>query len=686
MPLVSTVGRRSLGVRILFMVLYVILCIGGFTMVYPFLLMLTMGTTSNADAIEYRILPKFWLNDTALFKKYIFDATSDGAYSRNGWYRSGPNYIELSGWFGKDSWFSPLAVKNEDFEPVLSMNGAHRRARAADFTWYISNICPDEFKMPAFLRDRSSPLSMNERYATWLMSRYTNLGMINRVHDQTYVTPTDIAFFPMDAHRRPAENTPFVRDGLLFLRAQPPERLSLVNANAGVYGFLTTFKDALPKDYRPLGQKTGRVNKAIIPYEDIMAGKLGMKAKEQFLRRYPARFIRIDAHKADGAWRSYLAARGTPYYPVSDRLPIEESKMGAWSVFAATRCPIDALSTVRPEDSFRPYLAKIYANIAALNRAYGTGYVSFDEVKLPFAEMHAEYFLKNKSELRGKYFGHNFFKGISFIALHGDSLIVTIVYILLAIASALTINPMAAYAMSRFRLKESHYILLFLLSTMAFPAEVLMIPNFLSIKSFPVVQILVIGASLTFFFLLVHNLQQAKIRIPIWLSATVGLVVTGFLAGYLVPTIAKRYDVQISVTLMNSFWALILPGLANGYGIFLLKGFFDTVPPELYEAGLIDGANELQLFWNVTLPLSRPIMAVLALNAFTHAYGAFMHAFLTCQDPKMWTLMVFLYEYQQYASVPMVMASLVITSIPTLIVFILAQKVILEGIVVPSFK
>ena len=91
-------------------------------------------------------------------------------------------------------------------------------------------------------------------------------------------------------------------------------------------------------------------------------------------------------------------------------------------------------------------------------------------------------------------------------------------------------------------------------------------------------------------------------------------MLVAFLAGWVLPRAAAHFDVSISASLMNTFWALVLPGLANGYGIFLLKGFFDSLPPELYEAGLIDGASELRMFWQITLPLCKPIMAVMALG------------------------------------------------------------------------
>ena len=95
----------------------------------------------------------------------------------------------------------------------------------------------------------------------------------------------------------------------------------------------------------------------------------------------------------------------------------------------------------------------------------------------------------------------------------------------------------------------------------------------------------------------------------------------------------------------------------------------------------MDGAGELRIFFNITLPLAKPIMAYLALGAFVSAYSAFMFAMLICQDPKMWTLMVWLYQMQQWAEPRVIMAALVITSIPTLLIFIFAQRVIMKGII-----
>ena len=118
----------------------------------------------------------------------------------------------------------------------------------------------------------------------------------------------------------------------------------------------------------------------------------------------------------------------------------------------------------------------------------------------------------------------------------------------------------------------------------------------------------------------------------------------------------------------------------------MLICFFDSLPKELYEAADIDGATEWNKFWIITMNLSKPILAVVALGAFSAAYSNFMYAFILCQDRDMWTLMVWLYQLQQFSSQGVVFASLIIAAIPTLIVFICFQNVILRGIVVPTEK
>ncbi len=86
------------------------------------------------------------------------------------------------------------------------------------------------------------------------------------------------------------------------------------------------------------------------------------------------------------------------------------------------------------------------------------------------------------------------------------------------------------------------------------------------------------------------------------------------------------------------------------------------------------------------MSLSKPILAVIALQAFTMAYSNFMFAFVVCQDEKMWTLMVWLYQLQQRSGQAVMYASLIIAAIPTFLIFLFCQNIIMRGIVVPSEK
>ena len=242
---------------------------------------------------------------------------------------------------------------------------------------------------------------------------------------------------------------------------------------------------------------------------------------------------------------------------------------------------------------------------------------------MPQFEADRKYVESNASDLRF-YFGVNNYRMVlEYIFFYGRGIENTLIYCLAAIALALLVNPLAAYALSRYKLPGQFRVLLFLIATMAFPGVVTMIPNFLLLRD---------------------------------------------------------------LGLLNTFAALLLPTMANGYSIFLLKGFFDSLPQELFEAADIDGASEWQKFWMITMNLSKPILAVIALGAFNGAYANFMYAFILCQDKEMWTLTVWLYQLQQFSSQGVVFASLMIAAVPTLLIFIFCQKVIIQGIVVPTEK
>lgn len=240
---------------------------------------------------------------------------------------------------------------------------------------------------------------------------------------------------------------------------------------------------------------------------------------------------------------------------------------------------------------------------------------------MPIEASERTYVSAHQGDLKREYASRNYRYVLDYVLLHGRAVLNTIIFCGLAVLTQLIVNPLAAYALSRYPIRASGKLLLFLLATMAFPAEVAMIPSFLLLKS---------------------------------------------------------------LGLLNTFAALILPGAASGYMIFLLKGFFDSLPPELFEAGQLDGAKETTLMLRIAAPLSRPVLGYLALMAFMASYSTFMFAFLVVQDQRMWTLMVWVYQLQTNAPEAVVMAALALAALPTLLVFLFAQRVILRGIVLPG--
>ena len=211
-----------------------------------------------------------------------------------------------------------------------------------------------------------------------------------------------------------------------------------------------------------------------------------------------------------------------------------------------------------------------------------------------------------------------------------------------------------------------------------------MIPSFVLLRQFPLMSLVVGGVVAA--GVLTWGLRRVSRAAEAWVA--LAAVAVGIAAGWwAAPWVASRLGFGSGpVSLLNTFWALILPSMANGYGIFLLKGFFDSLPREMYEMADIDGAGGWTQFWAMTMALSKPILAVLALSAFTAAYSEFMMALIIIPDRDMWTLMVWIFQLQISAPRPVVQTSVLLAGIPTLAVFILCQRVIIRGIVVPVEK
>lgn len=133
---------------------------------------------------------------------------------------------------------------------------------------------------------------------------------------------------------------------------------------------------------------------------------------------------------------------------------------------------------------------------------------------------------------------------------------------------------------------------------------------------------------------------------------------------------------------LDSLWAIIVPSAGGAFGVFFLRQFFSTLPRELEEAAIIDGANQWVVFTRVVLPLSRPALATLAVLSFLTNWNDFLWPIFVLFSANNLTLPAGLSTLQNSASTnyPLIMAGAVIASVPAIILFVIAQRHVIEGI------
>ena len=133
---------------------------------------------------------------------------------------------------------------------------------------------------------------------------------------------------------------------------------------------------------------------------------------------------------------------------------------------------------------------------------------------------------------------------------------------------------------------------------------------------------------------------------------------------------------------LDSLWALIIPGAAGAFGVFFLRQFFLSLPRELEEAAVLEGANSWQIFTKVILPLSKPALATLAVISFLSNWNDFIWPIYVLFSPENFTLPPGLGILQGAYTInyPVVMAGAALASVPALILFLFAQRYIIEGV------
>jgi multiple sugar transport system permease protein len=197
-----------------------------------------------------------------------------------------------------------------------------------------------------------------------------------------------------------------------------------------------------------------------------------------------------------------------------------------------------------------------------------------------------------------------------------------------AVLLQLVFDTAAAYALSKLRPAFGNVILGLMLATLMIPAMVLIVPQYVTAISLPFVH---------------------------W-------------------------------SLIDSPWAIWLPLVANAFNIFLLKRFFDSIPEDLISAALVDGASPVRTLWSIILPMSRPILGVVAIFSVTAVWKDFLWPSLVMPTASTRTLSVGIYNFSGGTPMNVVIAASVIAAVPTVVIFLLFQRNIMSGLTSGSLK
>jgi len=645
--------------------IYAVLTLGAATMIYPFALMVSGSLKSEADSNSIAPYPRFWFDDRVLFRKYVESKHNVLI-----------DLVEQTWGRPVGSWQAiepPAPERSEYLEEFLAWRPQCR--------WWRLGHSGGGRLLP--INARLFRNLLFERFAGDLEALRREMGL--PVKSWSAVVPP-----PYRPRRFPEGRTGYVGAFQAFAQTRPIEDRIILDLD-GLY-WKTFLAPQYSSSIEAYNQAHG-TNYA--GYREVL---LTPRAPQNALERqdweeYVRNELRLDCIRLDSglaeAYRTFLAAqvydsieaynakcaaacKSFAEVPFPAEVPPTPIAQADWEFFIRDRqaCPLERIEVYGPRQAFEEFAAE----------RQGAPVESVRPIRLPLWEADYHDAMAHKAPLRWEFSTRNYLQVLHFIVLHGRGLLNTVIYCLLSIGAALLVNPLAAYALSRYKPPSAYKILLFCMATMAFPHEVTMIPAFLLMKRFPLWPL---AAGAAAFALILWALGKCARRWPDTLRMTLALGAAILVGAWAVPSLLHE---RASVSLLNTFAALVLPNMANGFSIFLLKGFFDSQPQELYESAEIDGAGEWTKFWLIAMSLSKPILAVIALQAFIQAYSAFMMALIIIPDSTMWTLMVWIYQLQSSSHQAVVYASLVIAAIPTFAVFALCQNVIMRGIVVPVEK
>jgi multiple sugar transport system permease protein len=260
-------------------------------------------------------------------------------------------------------------------------------------------------------------------------------------------------------------------------------------------------------------------------------------------------------------------------------------------------------------------------------------------------------------------------------------------YVLLALGAVLMLFPFVWMLLSSF--KEAREVL----SPGFWPKQMTLV-NYIEVitrTSFPrwFLNSLIVATATTASVLFLCSMVGyvlARLRFP---GRT--LIFVLILSTLMIPTemlVIPWYVISSRFGWINTYWGLIFPGLIPGFGVFLMRQFFQTLPGDLFDAARIDGVSEPGLFFRIGLPLVGPGLAALGIFSFIGNWNAYLWPLIAGQSPSMRTVPVgiSLFSGEAGAAWHLIMAASSLAIIPVLLVFVLLQRQIIEGVVLTGLK
>lgn len=638
MPLIPYIGRKSLYYRSILGGIYFVLIALGLTMVLPFLFMLSRASSNRATVDRFELVPGYLMNSKILFTAFLAEryGTNPTASFQDWSVLYGFTKPGVNAW--KDLIFAPPPLQSESerekarrvFEDTNEFTLS--LARDPEMTMFLH--INTTFHRNVAAAAREFLFSLHGDKTEDQLSRLYGLGprtmesmLPGRLIQESFIGRSVLP----DSHPRVADYRAFKK--YLAEREDPSLGVAFVVhfLDLQFQNFLRTRFGSFENIQNHWPSNADGLRAIRLPPEPPEDPKKREVWYEFVRTSCPIQFVRLGGN-FEPAYKEYLSGvseqtgQSAKTGPAPTAAPREnEAERATWTRFVENVAQPEWLTIITPATAYREFLEARYTDLDGVNRAYGTEFASWDVVRPPL-DLYDAYYVENHSgKITWRLLTQNYEDMGRFLVTRGNAGINTVVLIFCVLLGSFIVNPLAAYALSRFRVPYGAMVLLFLLAVIAFPSEVQMIPDFLILKEFG---------------------------------------------------------------LLNTYFAIILPGLASGFSIFLLRGFFESLPRELYEAAEIDGAGEFRMFLTITIPLSLPIIAYLAFGVFVGTYASWNWALLKCQDPTMWTISVELFQFQvaDYNPEQLKYASFVIASIPTLVAFLLCQRVILRGIVIPQMK